>query len=114
MFEIRLKLVVEALLLPQPFDLHMRTKNDLLYEGVKEYVRKSNRFDCYGISVYMINIHGIKISRLKSRFQVCLLNFVFCDNPFFVENATKFYLRANLISFGYTFFTTVISLFPYG
>ena len=77
MFEIRLKLVVEALLLPQPFDLHMITKNDLLYEGVKEYVRKSKHFDCYGISVYMINFHGIKISWLKSRFQVCLLNFVF-------------------------------------
>ena len=112
MFEIRLKLVVEALLLPQPFDLHMITKNDLLYEGVKEYVRKSKRFDCYGISVYMINFHGIKISRLKSRFQVCLLNFVFATTHFSLRMPQNFI--SVKISFGYTFFTTVISLFPYG
>ena len=90
MFEIRLKLVVEALLLPQPFDLHMITKNDLLYEGVKEYVRKSKRFDCYGISVYMINFHEIIISRLKSRFQVCLLNFVFGTTHFSLRTPQNF------------------------
>ena len=113
MFEIRLKLVVEALLLLQPFDLHMITKKDLLCEGVKEYVRKSKCFDCYGVSVYMINFYGIKISRLKSRFQVCLLNVVFATTHFSLRTAAKFYLHENLSSFGYTFFTTVISLFPY-
>ena len=90
MFEIHLKLVVEALLLHQPFDLHMITKNDLLYEGVKEYVQKSKRFDCYGISVYMINFHRIKILRLKCRFQVRLLNFVFATTHFSLRMPQNF------------------------
>ena len=91
MFEIHLKQVVEALLLPQPFDLHnMITKNDLLYEGVEEYVRKSKRFDYYGISVYTITFHGIKILRLKSRFHVCLLNFVFTTTHFSLRTPQNF------------------------
>ena len=90
MFEIHLKLVVEALLLPRPFDLHMITKNDLLYEGVEEYVRNSKRLDYYGISVYMINFHRIKILQLKSRFQVCLLNFVFTTTHFSLRTPQNF------------------------
>ena len=80
MFEIR----------PQPFDLHLITKNDLLYEGVEEYVLKLKRFDCYGISVYVSNFHGIKISQLKSRFQVCLLNFVFTTTHFSLRTPQNF------------------------
>ena len=90
MFEIRLKSVVEALLLAQPFDLHMITRNDLLYEGVEEYVRKSKRLDYNRRSVYMINFHRIKILRLKSRFQVCLLNFVFTTTNFSLRMPQNF------------------------